>query len=111
MYRQRNEDNTDRKPFYRRRKHGPDTVHDKHKDRRIAKATVEQIRALTAAGCEIIRSAVPTMEAAKALAEIKRNRDSTCGRHTFRLQTGGRCDRENGADKIRINPGNIGGRK
>ncbi len=28
-----NEDNTDRKPFYRRRKHGPDTVHDKHKDR------------------------------------------------------------------------------
>lgn len=36
------------------------------------KATVEQIRALTAAGCEIIRSAVPTMEAAKALAEIKK---------------------------------------
>ena len=36
------------------------------------RATVEQIQALTAAGCDIIRCAVPTMEAAEALTEIKK---------------------------------------
>lgn len=71
-------------------------------------ATVAQIKALTDAGCEIIRCAVPTMEAAKALAEIKKQ-------ITIPLVADIHFDyklaiaaMENGADKIRINPGNIG---
>ena len=48
------------------------------------KATVEQILALENAGCEIIRCAVPTMEAAKALAEIKKTDSYTTGsRYSF----------------------------
>ncbi|WP_411337899.1 flavodoxin-dependent (E)-4-hydroxy-3-methylbut-2-enyl-diphosphate synthase [Ruminococcus gauvreauii] len=74
------------------------------------KATVEQIRALTAAGCEIIRSAVPTMEAAEALAEIKKEIEIPLVadiHFDYKLAI---AAIENGADKIRINPGNIGGR-
>ena len=44
----------------------------KYKDRKIVEATVRQILELEAAGCDIIRCAVPTMEAAKALKEIKK---------------------------------------
>lgn len=73
------------------------------------KATVEQIQRLTAAGCDIIRCAVPTMEAAEALAEIKKE-------ITIPLVADIHFDyklaiaaMEHGADKIRINPGNIGG--
>lgn len=72
-------------------------------------ATVEQIRRLTAAGCEIIRCAVPTMEAAFALKEIKRqiSLPLVADIHfDYRLAI---AAIENGADKIRINPGNIGG--
>jgi len=72
------------------------------------KATVEQILALEAAGCEIIRCAVPTMEAAKALSEIKRqiNIPLVADIHfDYELAI---AAMENGADKIRINPGNIG---
>ena len=48
------------------------------------KATVAQIHKLTKAGCDIIRCAVPTMEAAKALAEIKKtDRNSACCRYSF----------------------------
>ena len=70
--------------------------------------TVAQIEKLTKAGCDIIRCAVPTMEAAKALAEIKKQ-------ITIPLVADIHFDyklaiaaMENGADKIRINPGNIG---
>ena len=72
-------------------------------------ATVNQILALEKAGCEIIRCAVPTMEAAKALSEIKKqiHIPLVADIHfDYRLAI---AAIENGADKIRINPGNIGG--
>ncbi len=75
-----------------------------------AEATVRQIRALEEAGCEIIRCAVPTMEAARALSAIRREiRIPLVADIHFdwRLAV---AAMENGADKIRINPGNIGGR-
>ena len=75
-----------------------------------AKATLEQIRALAAAGCEIIRCAVPTEEAAAALAEIKKQSPIPVVadiHFDYRLAI---RSIENGADKIRINPGNIGSR-
>ena len=71
-------------------------------------ATVAQILALEAAGCDIIRVAVPTMEAAEALKEIKRqiHIPLVADIHfDYRLAV---ASIENGADKIRINPGNIG---
>ena len=71
-------------------------------------ATVAQILELEAAGCEIIRCAVPTMEAAKALKEIKKqiHIPLVADIHfDYRLAI---AAIENGADKIRINPGNIG---
>ena len=71
-------------------------------------ATVAQILALEKAGCEIIRCAVPTMEAAKALAEIKKqiHIPLVADIHfDYRLAI---AAIEYGADKIRINPGNIG---
>ena len=71
--------------------------------------TVKQIRQLTAAGCEIIRCAVPDMEAARALAKIKKQITIPLVadiHFDYRLAI---VAIENGADKIRINPGNIGG--
>ena len=71
-------------------------------------ATVAQILALEKAGCEIIRCAVPTMEAAQALREIKKqiHIPLVADIHfDYRLAL---AAIENGADKIRINPGNIG---
>lgn len=71
-------------------------------------ATVSQILKLEAAGCEIIRCAVPTMEAAEALKEIKKqiHIPLVADIHfDYRLAI---AAIENGADKIRINPGNIG---
>lgn len=71
-------------------------------------ATVAQILALEAVGCEIIRCAVPTMEAAQALSEIKKqiHIPLVADIHfDYRLAI---AAIENGADKIRINPGNIG---
>ena len=71
-------------------------------------ATVEQILRLEAAGCEIIRCAVPTMDAAAALGEIKKriHIPLVADIHfDYRLAI---AAIENGADKIRINPGNIG---
>ena len=72
------------------------------------KATVEQILALEHAGCDIIRVAVPTMEAAAALTEIKRqiHIPLVADIHfNYRLALGAA---QRGIDKIRINPGNIG---
>lgn len=74
-------------------------------------ATVAQIQELEAAGCEIIRCTVPTMEAAKALPEIKKqiHIPLVADIHfDYRLAI---AAMENGADKIRINPGNIGSRE
>ncbi|WP_101875480.1 flavodoxin-dependent (E)-4-hydroxy-3-methylbut-2-enyl-diphosphate synthase [Lachnoclostridium edouardi] len=71
-------------------------------------ATFNQILKLEAAGCEIIRVAVPTMEAAKALSQIKEkiHIPLVADIHfDYRLAI---ASIENGADKIRINPGNIG---
>lgn len=71
-------------------------------------ATAAQILRLEAAGCGIIRCAVPNMEAAEALREIKRriHIPLVADIHfDYRLAV---AAIENGADKIRINPGNIG---
>ena len=71
-------------------------------------ATVEQIAALEDAGCEIIRCAVPTMEAAEAIGRIKKrvHIPVVADIHfDYRLAI---AAMENGVDKIRINPGNIG---
>jgi (E)-4-hydroxy-3-methylbut-2-enyl-diphosphate synthase len=71
-------------------------------------ATVAQIEKLTRAGCEIIRCAVPTMEAAGALTEIKKQITIPLVadiHFDYRLAI---AAMEHGADKIRINPGNIG---
>lgn len=72
-------------------------------------ATVRQILALEAAGCEVIRCTVPTSEAAKAVKEIKKqiHIPLVADIHfDYRMAIEAI---ENGADKIRINPGNIGG--
>ena len=74
-------------------------------------ATVDQINRLAAAGCDIIRCAVPTMEAAIALKEIKKQVSIPVVadiHFDYRLAI---AAMENGADKIRINPGNIGNAK
>lgn len=72
------------------------------------KATIEQIKALEEAGCQIIRSAVPDMEAAEAISKIKKsiNIPLVADIHfDYRLAIE---SIKNGVDKIRINPGNIG---
>ena len=72
------------------------------------KATVAQILALEKAGCEIIRSTVPTLEAAKAIAEIKKEIHIPIVADIHFDYKMAIAAIENGADKIRINPGNIG---
>ena len=77
-------------------------------DTRDVKATVNQIHELENAGCEIIRVAVPDMVAAKAVADIKKQIHIPLVvdiHFDYRLAI---AAMENGADKIRINPGNIG---
>ena len=72
------------------------------------KSTVAQILELEEAGCQIIRCAVPTMEAAEALSKIKEQSHIPLVadiHFDYRLAI---AAMENGADKIRINPGNIG---
>ena len=77
-------------------------------DTRDVKATVNQIKRLEEAGCEIIRVAVPDMEAAKAVADIKKliKIPLVVDIH-FDYRLAIEC-MKNGADKVRINPGNIG---
>ena len=70
--------------------------------------TVAQILELERAGCEIIRCTVPTLEAAKALAEIKRQIHIPLVADIHFDYKMAIAAMENGADKIRINPGNIG---
>lgn len=71
-------------------------------------ATVAQIKRLEAAGCEIIRCTVPTMEAARAIAEIKKQIQIPLVADIHFDYKMAIAAIENGADKIRINPGNIG---
>lgn len=75
------------------------------------KATVEQILKLEQAGCDIIRVAVPTPEAALAISEIKKqiHIPLVADIHfDYKLAI---MSIENGVDKIRINPGNIGSKE
>jgi len=78
-------------------------------DTRDIKATVDQIKRLEEVGCDIIRVAIPDSEAANALGEIKKaiNIPLVADIHfDYRLALD--C-MKNGVDKIRLNPGNIGG--
>jgi len=75
------------------------------------KATVAQILELEAAGCEIVRCTVPTLEAAKALAEIKKEIHIPLVADIHFDYKMAIASMEYGADKIRINPGNIGSRE
>lgn len=79
-------------------------------DTRDVNATVSQILKLEKAGCEIVRAAVPDAEAAEAIAKIKEqiHIPLVCDIH-FDYKLAVTCI-QNGADKIRINPGNIGNR-
>jgi (E)-4-hydroxy-3-methylbut-2-enyl-diphosphate synthase len=75
-----------------------------------APSTIAQIKALEKAGCDIVRVAVPDMEAAEAIKEIKNNITIPLVAdihfdHRLALRA-----MENGVDKVRINPGNIGSR-
>lgn len=77
-------------------------------DTRDVKSTVNQIHELESAGCEIIRVAVPDMEAAQAVGDIKKQIHIPLVvdiHFDYRLAL--EC-MKNGADKVRINPGNIG---
>ena len=74
-----------------------------------AEATAAQIREFAAAGCDIVRGAVPDMRSAQAISEIKERVDMPLVAdihfdYRLALEAAAR-----GADKIRINPGNIGG--
>ncbi len=71
-------------------------------------ATVAQILRLEQAGCEIIRSTVPTLEAAQAIREIKKQIHIPLVADIHFDYKMAIAAMENGADKIRINPGNIG---
>ncbi len=74
------------------------------------RATVSQIEELTKAGCEIIRCTVPNEEAAAALSEIKKQIRIPLVADIHFDHRMALMAIENGADKIRINPGNIGGK-
>ncbi|MCI9352883.1 MAG: flavodoxin-dependent (E)-4-hydroxy-3-methylbut-2-enyl-diphosphate synthase, partial [Lawsonibacter sp.] len=72
-------------------------------------ATVDQIKKLAAAGCEIVRVAVPDMEAARAVGKIKERSSIPVVvdiHFDYKLALEAIAA---GADKVRINPGNIGG--
>ncbi len=73
------------------------------------KASIEQARSLEAAGCEIIRAAVPDIQSAELIRELKKNVSIPVVadiHYDYRIALA--CA-EAGVDKIRINPGNIGG--
>jgi len=80
-------------------------------DTRNIDSTIKQIRSLENAGCQIVRLAVPDMEAAKALGEIKRNTNIPIVsdiHFDYRLALEAV---EQGVDGMRINPGNIGSKE
>lgn len=72
------------------------------------KGTIEQIHRLEEAGCEIVRVTVPTKEAASAVREIKKEISIPLVADIHFDYKMAIAAMENGADKIRINPGNIG---
>ncbi len=74
-------------------------------------ATVSQIKRLERAGCEIVRCTVPNMEAARAIGEIKKRISIPLVADIHFDYKMAIAAIENGADKIRINPGNIGGQE
>ncbi|MBI9076279.1 MAG: flavodoxin-dependent (E)-4-hydroxy-3-methylbut-2-enyl-diphosphate synthase [Desulfatibacillum sp.] len=74
-------------------------------------ATVAQIQALEAAGCEIIRAAVPDMEAARAVRAIRERISIPLIADIHFDHKLAIASAENGADGLRINPGNIGSRE
>ena len=78
-------------------------------DTRDVRSTIEQIKRLEEAGCDIVRVAVPGAEAAAAVKEIKKavSIPLVVDIH-FDYRLALECI-ENGADKVRLNPGNIGG--
>jgi len=76
-------------------------------DTEDVRTTVSQIRRLEKAGCELIRVAVPTEKAAKALARIKSKIEIPLIADIHFNPKLAILSLENGADKIRINPGNI----
>ncbi|MDD6207405.1 MAG: flavodoxin-dependent (E)-4-hydroxy-3-methylbut-2-enyl-diphosphate synthase [Clostridiales bacterium] len=76
-----------------------------------AAATVAQIKRLEQAGCEIVRCTVPDMEAAKALAQIKKEISIPLVADIHFDYKMALAAMEYGADKIRINPGNIGSKE
>jgi len=77
-------------------------------DTRNVAATVAQINALAAAGCEIVRVAVPDVEAAAAIRQIKSQVSIPLIADIHFDYRMALLAVENGADKLRINPGNIG---
>ena len=80
-------------------------------DTRDVRATVQQIWDLEAAGCEIVRCAVPVREAAEQLGEIKRRiRIPLVADIHFNYKLA-LIAIEQGVDGLRLNPGNIGARK
>ena len=78
-------------------------------DTRDVKNSINQIKALEQAGCQVVRLAIPDMEAARAIGEIVRrsNLPVVADIH-FDYRLALECCRQ-GVHKIRINPGNIGG--
>lgn len=74
-----------------------------------AESTIAQIKRLEAAGCDIVRCTVPTVEAARAVREIKKQIGIPLVADIHFDYKMAIAAIENGADKIRINPGNIGG--
>ena len=74
-------------------------------------ATIAQIKRLEQAGCDIIRCTVPNLEAAEAIAQIKKEITIPLVADIHFDYKMAIAAMENGADKIRINPGNIGGRE
>lgn len=72
-------------------------------------STIAQIKSLEAAGCDIVRCTVPTIEAARAVREIKKQIGIPLVADIHFDYKMAIAAIENGADKIRINPGNIGG--
>lgn len=85
-------------------------VYDKYKDRRCRSHSGAD-PASGKAGCEIIRCTVPTMEAAKAIKEIKKQIHIPLVADIHFDYKMAIAAIENGADKIRINPGNIGAKE
>ena len=80
-------------------------------DTRDALSTIEQIKRLEEVGCDIVRVAVPDMQAAESILKIKRNINIPLVADIhFDYKLALECIK-NGVDKIRINPGNIGNRE